>query len=144
MFDLLRHFFADARPIDWVMLIVELLVLLLIAYEVIWEPWKSRRLAITALNLADSGEAIRQCAPGISADENAVNTWTESVNHWVSESCEALEERSAHAASSFRSPPSRNSSSYIGIHQIANDPFGSLLQRIEILRSIAEKASLYR
>lgn len=64
MFDLLRHLFVDARPIDWVMLIVELLVLLLIAYEVIWEPWKSRRLAATALNLADSGEALRQCAQG--------------------------------------------------------------------------------
>jgi hypothetical protein len=126
------------------MLVVELLVLLLIAYEVIWEPWKSRRLANTALNLADSGEAIRQRTPALSADAGAVDAWMKSLDSWVRESCGALEGSSAHAASAFRSPPGRKDASYLGIHEIANDSYGALLQRIEILRKIAERASLYR
>ncbi len=144
MLDILRRFFSDARGIDWVMLIVELLVLLLIAYEIIWEPWKSRRLATAALRLADSGEAIRQCTPVLSADAGAVDTWMKLLDSWVRESCGALEGRSAHAASAFRSLPGRKDGAYLGIHQAANDSYGALLQRIEILRNIAEKASLYR
>jgi hypothetical protein len=144
MFDVLRCFFADTRAIDWVMLVVECLVLLLIAYEVIWEPWKSRRLAAIALTLADSGEAIRQRAPGTSADEGTVNKWNTSVDRWALESCEALERRSAHAASALRSPPARNASSYLGVHRAANASLGGLLQRIQMLRTIAERAGLYR
>ena len=57
----LGRMFRDVRPVDWAMLVIELLVLLLIAYEVghnVWRPRTLRRRAKDVLQFVSKGTEL--------------------------------------------------------------------------------------
>jgi hypothetical protein len=144
--DTLRRMFGDVRPIDWAMLVVELLVLLLVAYEVIeklWKQGKEKRMTKAIVRYRDAGQALRTNVPAPQADEQFLVAWQQRVTAWTQESYDGIGRYSAHAASCFLYPPSRMASQHIGVHAGAQDYLSITLQRLEVLRGIVENASAY-
>jgi hypothetical protein len=84
-----QHMFEDVRPFDWLMLVVEILVLLLIGYEVgitVWHKRAVRRRMAAAVLLMRRGEEIEAAVPrSANIDVAAVALWKESVDAWMTE-----------------------------------------------------------
>jgi hypothetical protein len=116
--------FAEVRAFDWLMLGIEALVLLLIAYEVkigIRERAKQRKQELELTNavaflsgLMSKGDHIRRDIPspyeipaggGLEEQEQWVSTkryeWQQRALRWIRESNEEIAKRSQRAASVF-------------------------------------------
>jgi hypothetical protein len=50
-------------PFDWTMLGVEVLVLVVITYEAVYRPWKTRRWLRTVYQCFSNGQTIQQSVP---------------------------------------------------------------------------------
>lgn len=99
----IRRMFSDVRPFDWLMLVIELLVLLLIAYEVIPGFWHKRRVKrrLKALStLVSEGQLLEDSAPSQSDDQTVVVKWTNDVTTWDRKTNETLVCFSKQAAAS--------------------------------------------
>jgi hypothetical protein len=144
MLDTLRRMFHDVRPIDWIMLVVEVLVLLLIAYEIghgMWRKFILRRRTKLVLKFLWDGLALKHDACTVT--EDAVGTWKESVEAWTQATITGLQNHSIAAGLSFVHTPTRPAGSYGGVTRGANDTYGVLVARIDTLREIMEKADVY-
>jgi hypothetical protein len=104
--------FEGTRPIDWLMLVIEALVLLLILYEVIVGDIRHRRerqsrLAISKRVselswLMDKGQRIQTCVPDPQITNwQLVKPWIDSVQAWKEETNTFLAARSPRASSAF-------------------------------------------
>lgn len=109
----IMRLFEDARPIDVVTLVVEVLVFALILFEVgngIYHRRKDRqrRLLINARvlelsRMADKGGRIRSIVPdpSITSDYQILARWMNTANEWIKETDAFLSRYSAHASAAF-------------------------------------------
>lgn len=115
----IHQMFTEVRPFDWLMLVVEVLVLLLILYEVLVGASRHRRESrrrrelqdiLEHLNrFMDAGKALQVTVPntanlGLPGNEylhGLVEKWVSSVKQWRDEIKTFLSVRSRQALSAF-------------------------------------------
>lgn len=147
MGDALKYIFGDYRPIDLWLLVIELIVLLLIAYEVgdNWLRHRKKDKGIRKVSeLMNEGMRLQRAVPAsaMTPDQSTIDAWVKAVNVWLNRSHAELSKMSPSAASAFiEGIP--GSSSYPGVAVGAYIAFGGLLLRIGKLRSISEKPDTY-
>jgi hypothetical protein len=149
MLDTLRRMLGDSRPIDQLMLGIEFLVLLLIAYEV-WTGIKDRWVEKRRKNLVEKrigemrnaiarGQALQLGTP--KSMNSAVAKWASDVDSWEKETSELLRLYSAHAETAFLIDVP------FDVHSLGSigEPFryGKLVGRLQNLRGIIEKSEVY-
>ncbi len=137
---------SSVTPFDWLMLIVELLVLLLIAYEVATNVLHKRRVnhrlkAIFAI--MHKGQALQAAVPGGNADNNAITAWNDAVLAWINDANNLLSTYSPQASASFLHEPGGNTIKYSPVAMTAHNHYVFLLMRLNNLRSIMEKPDVY-
>jgi hypothetical protein len=107
-----RSMFADTKPIDWVMLIVEVAVLLLILYEVVMGELRNRnehkrrsrliQIVTELSNLLDKGLRMQGCVPDPQImNQQTCEPWLVSVREWTEQTNKALAKHSPRAAAAF-------------------------------------------
>ena len=87
--------FKGVRPFDWLMLVVEILVLVLIAGEVIAAilRWRQKRYATAHIReFLDDGQKLQDVVPGRAASDDEVNAWVGEVKNGYSLSNPSLRE----------------------------------------------------
>lgn len=132
------------RPFDWVMLVVELLVLVLIGADIapsLWHKWKAKERQKVLFSLLIEGQAILNQAPS-PFDQTPVHAWGVSVDAWSAKVAKVLGEYSEHAFASFNHQPQVGTP----FHHIATGAwphYGKLTSRVENLRNIIEKPDIY-
>ena len=141
------HLFSDARPFDWLSLTIELLVLLVIAYEIFPERRHKRKVRrrVKALNiLIAEGQALEDTAPPqrISEDDGLVTKWVADFVSWDRKTFATLASFSKQASASYV-----HNSAIAGVgfrvHNDVRNHFVTLRSRLENLRSIMEKPDVY-
>lgn len=149
MLDTLRRMLGDSRPIDQLMLGIEFLVLLLIAYEVgmgIKDRWtEKRRKNLVEKRVGEmrnaivKGQAIQTAAP--KSMDASVAKWASDVDTWEIETRKLLQSYSAQAETAFMIDVPFNPNSFGSI----GEPFryGKLVSRLQNLRGIIEKSEVY-
>ena len=88
MLDTFRRIFSEARPIDILMLVVELLVLLLIAVEVlpsIMHSFIQRRRRKKLFSLMSMAETLFRTVPRPTDDRTVQETWVREARQWMEE-----------------------------------------------------------
>jgi len=137
----------DIRPFDWLMLVVEILVLLLIGYEVgttVWNKRVVRRRMAAAVLLMRRGEEIESAVPRSgNIDVATIPLWKESVNAWITETNNFLAGCSPQASAALLHNVGGGSIRYGAIAGDAHDYFVFLLARMNNLRAIMEKSDVY-
>jgi hypothetical protein len=148
MADTIRHLFGDSRPIDILMLVIEVLVLVIIAYEAIKETCSRRRIrAITSqlrLFLIQGQKLYDSPPPSASTTAQDDNAWSGRVQAWTDSVQKFLNEKADSAAVVFNHLPIRNDTkprAYVS-HRIER-VFIDLDERLKTLRSIMEKPNVY-
>jgi len=132
------------RPIDWVMLVVEVLVLAPIAVEIapaLVHKIKAKKRQKVLFSLLVKGQSILNRAPN-AFEQTPVHAWGLSVDQWSKEVTAVLAGYSEHAVALF------NHQSQVGMpfHHIATGAwphYGKLSAQVENLRSIIEKPEIY-
>ena len=109
MLDTLRRIFADTRPIDTAMLIIELLVLALIAYEVadkLAHRWKLQRRKKMLLGLLTEARELQRTAYTLreERDSSSAVAWWKQVQLWEATTNGRLSGYSQQAATYFMQP----------------------------------------
>jgi len=147
--DTIRRMIEGTRPIDWVMFVIELLVLALIAYEVgdgIYRKWRTRRFSSAVLQLMTQGQIIQRDAPTAgTVDEATSAAWVESAKTWMGQAYDSLTAYSAQAAAAFIHDGGGFSVNYGGITGLAQarNWYATLLSRLNNLRRIMENPEAY-
>ena len=142
---MLRRVFDEARPIDWLIVVIDFIVLFWIATaNIIKVPrrWKSRSAIkrITAF-LAD-GEGLQSSRPTTHSSDDDANAWIEAVKKWTNEVQLFLAKTAVRALIVFeqhRTGPRIETD----VHLLAEDYFFELDARLRTLRSILEKMDVY-
>jgi hypothetical protein len=136
--------FSEARPIDWLIVVIDLLVLLWIAADIVKIPhrWK-RRSAIghIAALLAD-GESLLTDRPTPQASNDQATAWVESVKSWIVDVHSLLAKDAMRALAVFGHWPV-GPRSETAVHSLAESWFFELDARLSALRSIMEKPEVY-
>jgi hypothetical protein len=104
MCNTIKHMFAEVRPFDWLMLVVELLVLLLIAAEVIpgWLHWRHKRYATTCIMaFLTDGQRLQDTIPRSSATDEQAIAWIEELTNWILRVQAFLEKNAKQAVAIF-------------------------------------------
>jgi hypothetical protein len=149
MCDTIRRMLEGTRPIDLWMLVIELLVLLLIAYEVVvgvWSKVRTSRRVATIFRYMAQGQNLQANAPPAGTTDISIPTaWVESVKEWIQQTHNALTQYSPQAAASFIHDSGGASVQYNSVsgHSQARDWYRVLILRINNLRSIMEKPNVY-
>jgi hypothetical protein len=136
------------RPIDLWMLIIELLVLLLIAYEVVigvWSKVRTSRRVTTIFQYMARGQDLQAHAPPAGTDVSIPAAWVASVQEWIQQTHDFLAQYSPQAAASFIHDSGGASVQYSGVssYSQARDWYRTLVSRINNLRRIMEKPDVY-
>jgi hypothetical protein len=142
----LKHIFGDAKPFDWLMLSIEVLVLALIAYEVVTSVKHRRRNArriASIFKLVRQGQDIENSFPPYQSDEAIVTAWINKVVAWDTETRNTLAQFSPQAAASYAYDSSKPGVHYRGVNPNAHHRFIFLKSRLDNLRSIMEKPDGY-
>jgi hypothetical protein len=156
MCNTIRHMFEGVRPFDWLMLIVEVLVLGLIAFEIVREEWRHRAERKQQRIIGERSESLRQLlskgqelqrnapASGESTTDIAqdIAQWSRLIDTWHQEVATLLASYSSRAAMAFNHGVPKGST-YMGIAVAANRRFGFLLSRLENLQGILENPQIY-
>lgn len=146
MLETLRHMFPGVRWIDATMLLVEVAVLLLIAWDVVHSALrerKKREWSKLVLELMNAGHALLEAARSGDGTDEAVAQWIELVSNWIGETYGLLDRYSHHAASVFLKISSRGAASYSGVAAGAQGAYGTLVVRVDRLREIMENPDAY-
>jgi hypothetical protein len=105
--------FEGVRPFDWLMLIIEALVLLLILYEVVAEATRRRterqrsvfiaRQVLALSRLMDHGQSLQSTVPEpqITSDYQIIQRWMDSVTKWTEGTNGFLVSQSSVASAAF-------------------------------------------
>jgi hypothetical protein len=139
-----RRMFAGSRPIDIVMLVVELLVLAIIAIEYGGHVWEKRRIKVRLAAIRSSysqGQRLQLNAPRGLGVSQASQEWTASVRQWIDDTRSLLQLYSDQAAASFVHDPIDSPQ----VHHTIPDPvtYALLATRLSNLRGIMEKPEVY-
>jgi hypothetical protein len=143
----IRHMFEGVRPFDWLMLVIEVAVLLLIAWEIGRDIWHKRKMRVrydALFERFDKGQQLRFSFPQLGP--NACNRderleWENSAKTWIKETAIFLRGFSPKAATMFLKEVN---DSYFS--DVVNNPdFWStaLFHRLENLREIMDKCEVY-
>jgi hypothetical protein len=108
----LHNIFEGSRPIDWLMLVIEGLVLLLILYETVSGGVRRRRekkmrsfldaRSVELSKIKDGGERLKSIVPRVNFTSTEVlRPWIESVEVWTKRTEEALSRYSNYASLEF-------------------------------------------
>jgi hypothetical protein len=146
------HMFEGVRPFDRLMLGIEVLVVLLIAWEIFRgessrrQENKRRLLLSERMNavqvlLARGGE-IRRTAPSSSGDPNDVIPWVQSLEEWDTSAQAVLGSFSPQAAAAFTAGIPKGMS-FPGLAAGAQNYYGMLLLRLDNLQKLMEKSDVY-
>jgi hypothetical protein len=141
--------FSDARPIDIWMVVIEVLVLAIIAYEAgsdFHHKHKLRGWLAGIFGLVSKGQNLQKHAPRSgplgNADPAAIDPWIKSVHEWSEETANFLKKYSTQAVVAFYQGVQRDAE-YPGIAWNAQNMFGHLLLRLNNLQRIMEKPDVY-
>jgi hypothetical protein len=115
MISTLKDLFSGSRPIDWVMFVIEALVLLVILYEVIAGEVRRRKEAkrrtfldarVVELSRArDEGKRLISVVPDAgTVSAQTRQPWVKAVADWTESTEKTLAGYSPHAADSFMQP----------------------------------------
>jgi hypothetical protein len=134
----------DRDPIVWAMLVIEILVLSIIAYQAVraaTDRFRIGRRKEVLLKLMSQGQAIFQSAPHMSHPEMAEG-WNEQVDAWRKEAESVLSGYSPQAVEAFKftGPEVTN---YNHIAPGTRSHYGAMMARLENLRNIMENPDLY-
>jgi hypothetical protein len=114
--------FDGVKSFDWLMLVVEILVLLLIAYEVgttVLHRLQTKRRLASLFALMHRGQELQATVPGSgTADDQAIVAWKSSVEAWADDTNKILATYSPQASARFLHNPVVNRGIYRGIAQI--------------------------
>lgn len=137
--------FSEARPIDWLIVVIDVIVLLWIAAsDVIGVPqrWRKRRGMKRVLVLLADGVDLQSARPTAEASQTEAKAWVESVKSWIVAVHGFLAEDAVRALAVFGhwpiGPP-------IGteVHPLAGGWCSELDSRLSALRSIIEKPEAF-
>jgi len=141
----LGRLFSEARPIDWLIVIIDICVLLWIAVaDLVKIPhgWKKRRAMKRIAAFLAEGENLACARPAAQASAEEAAAWVESVKRWIVDIHSYLAEEAIRALAVFgqrtAGPPTE-----IKVHPLAEDWILELDARMGALRSIMEKAEAY-
>ena len=148
MLDTLRHIFSGTRPIDAVMLVVELLVLAIIAVEALvhlmhW--FKIRRRMKRLRERFAEGQALHHAPPSMGTAPEEALAWNRKVEAWIDVTKALLDGYSAQASMSFQHDPGREFR-LAATHKIATAAelaYTRLQDCLNNLREIIENPDVY-
>ena len=140
---------ADFRPADWVVIVIELLVLGVIVFEV-WhslarERQDARRKKLVEQRIAEMREALSRGAelqhtvPG--SGDPRVGGWAQAADRWGRETGSLLKSYSAQAETAFLHAANLLPIQYGSVGAAAE--YTALLSRLNNLRGIMEKPEIY-
>lgn len=145
--DTFRRILYGARPIDSTMLVVEILVLVLIAWEFVggrFHRWKLQRRINRLFPCFTQGQQLYQNVPAVAADLAASTAWVEQVEDWTQRTSKLLASYSSKASVSFlHESGGLVNRDFHRIHTTAYAPYVQLLERLNSLRAILEKPDIY-
>ena len=139
------HVFTNSRPVDLLIVAGEILVLLLIAYELasrtLYKRSLSKRLNELFYAIAE-GQELQATARQI-RDEHSLyaEEWSEEVKEWIKVTRKTLERCSAQAVISFMHDPDLTLTHPGSIVPVSE--YQSLVLRLNNLRSIMEHPEAY-
>jgi hypothetical protein len=138
-----------ARPIDWLILIVDFLVLAVIVWldapERVHKYKVRRRLRLVHSIIAE-GQRLHESAPPAGTTDTAVaDAWVKAVQLWIEKTHQSLTRYSDAAAMSFNSRKVAPTLIFGVITATSNarEWYGELLHRLANLQNIMEKADVY-
>jgi hypothetical protein len=136
--------FSEARPIDWLIVAIDFLVLLWIAADIVKIPhrWKRRSAVNHIVALLADGESLLSARPTAQATNDAATAWVESVKSWIVAVHSLLAKDALRALAVFGHWPV-GPRSEIEVHSLAEPWFLELDARLSALRSIMEKPEIY-
>jgi len=143
MLDAFRRMFRDVRPFDDLMLAIEVLVLLLIAYEVgsgIWQRIRRHRRSRRLLGCFSKGQALQASVPAENAE---TEEWLRNLKEWTDKTNNLLARYSPQASAAFLHSHSTVAGHYRGVARTAQTAMAELLERLENLRAIMERPEVY-
>jgi predicted signal transduction protein with EAL and GGDEF domain len=136
---------AYSQPIDIAILGVQVLVLLMLAYQQFSRLNHKRRLdkkLSTLFYALAEGQELKVIAPDmLEGDPASVGKWKRAVHDWVDVTRKALEGCSGNAVISFMQNPERRLSDSEGINALTD--YDSLTARVNNLRGIMEHIDAY-
>jgi hypothetical protein len=147
MLDTLRRMFCDVRPFDILMLVVEVLVLILIAYDVgseIWQRNRRHRRLKRVLEFLSEGQALQDGAPTTASSVVEIPEWERRCQDWADGTNDLLKRYSPQASATFLlSAGGFLDWNVLRIHESAHDTYQSLQRHLNNLRLIMERPDLY-
>jgi hypothetical protein len=149
----IMHMFEGARAIDWVMLVIEALVLILIAYEVVIAHLDRRgarmrkqatdRRSEAIRELVSKGHVLLASAPRFGENDMIVAKWKDSLRDWNVEVQTLLKSYSSQALASYNQGiPKSASFPGLAAGNVQGD-YSFLLMRLDNLQNIMEKPDVY-
>ena len=161
----IRHMFEGVRPFDWLMLVIEILVLLAILYfEGVgeWRYRKMRKRVAALVPFMDRGQELQHSVPepshpthpSYSAAAKQIEEWMNSIDVWGKETRQFLEQYSPRAARVFENiaetgilanPQTVHTESgrSFPIEGPQRESYLRLVAQLNNLRSIMEKPEAY-
>jgi hypothetical protein len=148
MIDTFRRMFQGTRPIDYVMLVVEVLVLLIIAVEAIAHAirgFRVKRRTKRLLVLVESGQALQRRGPALirGQEKETYDKWIAEVVRWMADTSILLEKYSSQAVAAFDHDEEGLSFTFRPIAEDGRATYEHLKERLNNLRDIIEKADVY-
>lgn len=135
---------SETRPIDWWLLVIEVLVLAIIAIEffrIVLRERKTHKRLKKLYALMSKGQDLRDAVPSNDQVE-MITAWERSVRAWIAETSDALTGYSPQAAAAF-DHGSAKSGSFRHVHGALQDTYAILLKHIDNLRNVMEKPEVY-
>jgi hypothetical protein len=149
MCDTIRRMVEGTRPIDWILLVIEIAVLAVIAIEYGERKYKEtrrgKRLAAILVQLSKGQEIQSQAPPAGTTDESIATAWIERVEAWNADTLKLLAGYSSQAATAFVHESGGPSLTYRGVTGTAQarNWYSGLQSRLNNLQSIMEKPEVY-
>ena len=164
MYNTFLHICDGIRPFDWVMLIVEVLVLVLIGYEVLVGKRERRIKHKRELLLAQQkaalsgfmakGDQLRQNTPNMQMQKEYPHDWIGAVDSWSRQTADYLAQYSLNAGSAFtlikqsnlfieRVELPNSDGRVFRVESHIRESYQRLVMQLSNLAEIVEKVDLY-
>lgn len=139
------HVFGESRPVDVVIVLGELLVMFMIAYELVGRAMHKRSVAKRLNELfyaIAEGQELQAVARQITDEPSPrAGEWSHAVQEWIKVTRKTLERCSAQAVISFMHDPDLTLS-HLGSIAAASE-YEALVLRLNNLRCIMEHPEAY-
>jgi hypothetical protein len=144
MCDTVRRMMSGIRAVDWVMMVMEFLVLVLIAYEVgmpILERRKQRKYRAAITSLMTEGQGLCESVPDNRGTDP--HDWIVTVDSWIDKTRGQLQNYSPNAVAAFNQEYWVEIQAPISIADGARPHYYKLAGKLKNLHDIAEKLEVY-